>query len=895
MIRTQEQVLRAMADAARLAPFADGDTWRDALFTGPADTPSLTRPSDPDRALLGAIADEYTQVDLHVAQAAATRRIGWLREVLGIRPLPALPDRVIAHVDVDPKKAPAILPPGTMLRGGKDATGAERRYRTLDALTAFGAGLAGVRMTTEDGTQPLAAAGALIAAAPPFPLPGAAEAAPHILRIRSSALAFTSGAMTIAVEFEEPAALAQTIAVAQWRYCRADGRMSPAGTGTLTGGSVHIGLTGGCVDPEGGTPWIEMVVPAGSPVPEGFTFSGCRVSVVKREGIIPAAAFVGEGLVDVTKEFKPFGEVPRRGQAFYLRVDEALSKTVQTLTVTVTLLPEDQAELSSSPGYLTPSQYAHHTYRRQFLAVAQTHLFDYTDADYERDFPTRAPRAPEVVWERRINGAWQQFGSTANAFTTITASIGDGLSDPYEVSGQPGHYIRAFLRSGDFGWSNYLQEVAQFATDAAGDGAATMPEFPTAPIASTITLSYTTRSVAADRVEALSGWRRRVFGTGPFQPFRRAVDERGSRGQVAFGLDLGDGGLGSTMSLYLVVDSAAPCGAVDDPDARWEWWGGGVWHPLDVADSTQLLRESGLLRFVAPVDWDTGCTDVDASTGRWIRLVTTVPSRLGILRDVIVDAVVAEFDSRGIESDPTVGEALPAGTIKGLLSPIDGVKKVTNVAAVRGRVAEAPTAYARRASALVRHRDRAIAAWDYEQLALIAFPEIVSARALPHTSPASTFAPGTVGLVVLPDRPADPQPRPSVSLSQRLAEELEPRMPMGAALSVLCPQYEPVTVTADVVLRRGVPALVGIAAVNAALEAVLHPGAARPVRWGRDLYASALIAALEKVPGVDSVEEFALFLGATATGTPVDVVRVDACLGLYCSSGAHRLTCREQL
>lgn len=893
MIRTRAQVLRALADAARLTPFADGATWRDALFTGDAGAPLLTRPADPDRALLGAVAREYAEVDLHAQQTAAAARVGWLRDVLRIPPLPALPDRVIAHVEVDPRTAPAILPPGTLLRGGKDAAGAERRYRTRDALTAFGAQLAGVRITSTD--ESLTAAETMIAQAPPFP--GSAGPAPQVLRIVSPALAFDSGDMTVAVAFEEATGLTQVLSVARWRHRRADGTMSSLASGALVAGSIRIALTGGCVDPDGGTPWIEMVVPAGSAVPEGFTFRGCRVSVAQRTEILPTAAFVNDGLVDVTKEFKPFGEVPQRGHAFYLRADEALAKRVATLDVDVTLLAAADGDLWYAQGYGGMSEYTHNVFRLHYLAVAEDRELGYTSEQFAHDFPWQAPSDdPEVVWQRRKDGRWEQFGSTADAFTSITATLGGTpASDLHEVSGQPGHYIRAFLRSGDFGWSNYLQQVAQFATDAAGPGTAAMPEFPTAPIASSITLSYTTDPVAAERVEALSGWRRRVLGSGVFQPFRRAVDETGSGGQVAIGVDIGDEALGTTMSLYLVVDSAAPCGAVDEPGARWEWWDGGMWHPLDVADGTQLLRESGLLRFVAPEGWGTGCADVDAAGGRWIRLVTTSPSRLGTLRQVVVDAVVAEFDSPRLESDPTVGDALPPGTIKGLLTPAPGVKKVTNVASVRGRPAEADADYARRASALVRHRDRAIAAWDYEQLALIAFPEIASARTLPHTAPEDDFAPGTVGLVVLPDRPGDPQPRPSVSLSQRLAAELGPRMPLGASLAVLCPEYEEVTVTAAIVLRRGVPALVGRAAVSSALEALLHPGGTRPVRWGRDLYASTLIAALEKVPGVDAVEDFSLFHGASSTGSPVEVVRVDACRGLYCSSAAHRLTCKEQL
>jgi hypothetical protein len=144
----------------------------------------------------------------------------------------------------------------------------------------------------------------------------------------------------------------------------------------------------------------------------------------------------------------------------------------------------------------------------------------------------------------------------------------------------------------------------------------------------------------------------------------------------------------------------------------------------------------------------------------------------------------------------------------------------------------------------------------------------------------------------VPDRPLDVAPRPSVSLAGRVVSLVQPRAPIGATLHVLCPDYRPVTVVASIRLRPGVAALTGTQAITAALEQVLHPTGTVPVRWGRDLYASTLIAVLERQPDVDVVLDFALHDGS---GGPVEVVTVDPCRGLYCSSGAHHLSCEEQL
>ena len=63
----------------------------------------------------------YAEVDRHAAGLPARAHTAWLEEILGIPRLPVRPDRVVAHVTVEPKLAPAVVPPDTLLRGGKDA------------------------------------------------------------------------------------------------------------------------------------------------------------------------------------------------------------------------------------------------------------------------------------------------------------------------------------------------------------------------------------------------------------------------------------------------------------------------------------------------------------------------------------------------------------------------------------------------------------------------------------------------------------------------------------------------------------------------------------------------------------------------------------------------------
>ena len=72
-----------------------------------------------------------------------------------------------------------------------------------------------------------------------------------------------------------------------------------------------------------------------------------------------------------------------------------------------------------------------------------------------------------------------------------------------------------------------------------------------------------------------------------------------------------------------------------------------------------------------------------------------------------------------------------------------------------------------------------------EQHVALGFPEIAAVRCLPHTRSDGTRKAGSVGVLVLPDRPQEPAPRPSVSLSGRITDLLVPLTPVGASVAVV--------------------------------------------------------------------------------------------------------------
>jgi hypothetical protein len=593
---------------------------------------------------------------------------------------------------------------------------------------------------------------------------------------------------------------------------------------------------------------------------------------------------------------QPFGPTPQRGDAFYLRSDEAFGKPLSSLTVHLGLLDPSSGTMSASPWSTVPANVKHQAQQK----AEQTKNKDTSKAILDILDYLGGAADPKIDWHYHDGAGWAFLDTTGDELKQLewtgSTAPAQPLSHAIDFDGR-GHYLRAFLAEGDFGWAQYEKNLATFAAKAAANEKpdASLLIAPDPPILSTISIDYTTVAAPPDAIVSVDGWTtRHPPASGPHHafalPFELGDD---NAGMVAVGLRVGDDALGTAVALYIDVESASACGSEPDSPLRWEHWtAAGAWQSLDVADGTHGLRQPGLLRFVAPLDWPTGCEGVSAPEGRWIRATTPSPETVGTLLAIVPDAVEAVQDTPP-DAGASAYEPLAPGQVKGLLVAAPGVKKLTNPIPGRpGRPLEdtRQPGFLVRASGAVRHRWRAATAWDCEALIRDTFPEVAAVRALPHTDAQGDSEPGWIGAVIVP-RTVDRMPLPSVSLATRIAAALEGRLPVHAQLAVLCPLYVPVTVQAALALTPGAAAVDARARILAALERLLHPTASDPVRFGRELFASSVAAWMENLPDVDHLDTFVLL----AAGVPVERVAVDPCRGIVASAGDHALTLEEQL
>lgn len=156
-----------------------------------------------------------------------------------------------------------------------------------------------------------------------------------------------------------------------------------------------------------------------------------------------------------------------------------------------------------------------------------------------------------------------------------------------------------------------------------------------------------------------------------------------------------------------------------------------------------------------------------------------------------------------------------AKTVATLAEGAPGIVSVTNPAPGTGGVDEEPIEETKgRAPQLLRTRDRAITAEDYEFLAR-QVPGVAIARCLaprtqdkdgpsgawlkgdPWTFASISRAPGHVNLIIVPHLDLAKPPQPSVELVHDVIAALDPRREVTAQLEVHLPRYLSVEVTAD--------------------------------------------------------------------------------------------------
>jgi hypothetical protein len=260
----------------------------------------------------------------------------------------------------------------------------------------------------------------------------------------------------------------------------------------------------------------------------------------------------------------------------------------------------------------------------------------------------------------------------------------------------------------------------------------------------------------------------------------------------------------------------------------------------------------------------------------------------------------------------TIGN-VDAGKIDTLGSAVAGVESVFNPTPAGGGSDKATTddmltIGPRRIS----HRNRAVSAEDFEELAQEASRQVAKVRCLAATNLARLGVgkpdpcdraqrhearpeTGWVSLIIVPES-TDPLPCPSLELRRTVKDFLRQHAAAilgdGDRIVVRPPDYVEVSVEADIFVTSLERAAVTETRARTALETLLHPlrGGADGTGWefGRPIWKSDVFSALEQIDEIDRVENLRFrFRGGT------DAERVAIGPNQLLASGRHFLAIKK--
>lgn len=287
---------------------------------------------------------------------------------------------------------------------------------------------------------------------------------------------------------------------------------------------------------------------------------------IEQKDLQPELAFHNRVPLDISKPFLPFGEQPRRGDAFYLAHSEVFSKSDAELTVTVEMLKELSSDLSEDVN---------------------------------------------LAWEIWSGETWESIavvtdktvGLTKSGMITFTLP---SQTSQWRVNGKANYWLRVLLQQGIYG--REAQYIPQDVTIGEHDITfhLLIPAIYDPPHVKHIAISYTyttnRRPSYCKRCNDFSyvDW---DVEKSDFTPFVPPLDAQPT---LYLGFDRPFANRPNTLYLQaipprfssdLVADNGVP------PMVQWEYATDAGWKRLSVADTTENLTERGLIAFVGPSDF----------------------------------------------------------------------------------------------------------------------------------------------------------------------------------------------------------------------------------------------------------------------------------------------------
>jgi hypothetical protein len=529
------------------------------------------------------------------------------------------------------------------------------------------------------------------------------------------------------------------------------------------------------------------------------------------------------GPLDSSRPFQPFGPRPVVGSTFAIESEETRLKPIQSWT--------PHFEWQGKPDKFVD-------YTSAASASAGATLT-------ESEFTFCCPLSNDPKLERALFS---------------TAEIMGPLS-PVQLKNPPGA----------FGHSQYPARLSEIATNNAKDKPfMPLPPEPYTPTLKSFALSYRAELViGGQRLDDpnVRIFRLHPFGIEPIPPSTRLLSSGPMAGSLLIGIADGDRELRLHLHFAVIEGSGKRLrDGQTSPQVQWSYLSTNGWvlfNPSDVQDGTGGLTQPGIISFESMPN-AVGNHPFMPPGYHWIQAtVDRDPESVCMLSTITAQAVRATLqvgDRVPIHLRSDSRDVLPAGTVKNLLIPDPAIASVAQpFTSYGGRPAENTNGFYTRVSERLRHRHRAVTAWDYERIVLEAFPEIYKVLCV-------RADPGEVKVVVVPrsaraswyDRL---QPRPAPALKDEIEKHLRALSSGMASVSVIDPDYEALQISCAVAFVKGKSPAACKLRLNEDLQRFLTPWAyddSQEIVFGGRIHQSVIQAFIDSRDYVEHFTEFKL-------------------------------------
>ena len=381
-------------------------------------------------------------------------------------------------------------------------------------------------------------------------------------------------------------------------------------------------------------------------------------------------------------------------------------------------------------------------------------------------------------------------------------------------------------------------------------------------------------------------------------------------------LALADVSTPGQFRLYFQLDPVDGSNIVNNPQVDWQYWSQGQWNYFNssqegsariVEDSTYKLLDSGVVTFELPqLETQESRNNFTGDQHFWVRILIDSNAISGgehakysRLRAIYAQGVEVELIS-GEYHPSHFEQPLPADSIKELVQSNDNIESILQpYASYGGKPTETPEKMIIRASERLRHKNRAINAWDYERLVLGEFPELFFTRCFRpdvssnvSTNDTATEERVDVAMVVVPIN-HDPdilQPKVPLYLKRKIQRYLSSVSPYGVITKIVDPVYDEIQIelyakiSADYDIER-IESL-----LNQQIIDHLTPWNNSNESGGglaNDIYLTELATVLEHQTALEQVYVIRAFRGTKLCG---DIITPENAQGILVPAREHRIT-----